>query len=238
MKFSIITVCYNSAKTIRRTFESVLNQNFTDYEYIVVDGASKDNTLDIIKEYEPKFNGRMRYVSEPDKGIYDAMNKGIRMAQGEIIGIINSDDYYETDALYNLLPYLNTPADVYYGMMRCVDEKSEIHVCRHHHSQLHRQGLAHPACFVRKDTYLKFGDFNLEYPVAADYELMLRFWLNKAVFCPVEKILTVFFVGGISSTVTLNEFRKIQLRYGLISQKQYIKYWLYEKIRKCFLKWR
>ena len=98
MFLSIITVCYNSAGTIRQTFESVLQQDFNDYEYIVVDGASTDGTLGIIQEYLPKFNGKMRYVSEKDNGIYDAMNKGIRMAQGEVIGLVNSDDFYEKNA--------------------------------------------------------------------------------------------------------------------------------------------
>ena len=99
MKFSIITVCYNSEKTIRRTFESVLSQSFTDYEYIVVDGNSKDSTVEIIKEYEPKFNGRMHWISEPDNGIYDAMNKGIRMAKGDFINMMNSDDQIAPNAL-------------------------------------------------------------------------------------------------------------------------------------------
>ena len=82
MKISIITVTYNSARTVRDTMESVLRQSYADFEYIVVDGASKDNTVDIIREYEPRFEGRMRWISEPDKGIYDAMNKGIAMATG------------------------------------------------------------------------------------------------------------------------------------------------------------
>ena len=102
MKFSIITVCFNSEKTIERTIRSVLNQTFSDYEYIIVDGASKDDTMKIVKSYEDKFDGRLHYISEPDKGIYDAMNKGIRLAQGEIIGIVNSDDWLEDDSLMNV----------------------------------------------------------------------------------------------------------------------------------------
>ena len=100
MKISIITPCLNSAKTIRQTIESVLNQTYQDIEYIIVDGASTDGTLEIIQEYEDQFQGRMQYVSEPDNGIYDAMNKGIRMSHGNVIGIINSDDFYEEDAVY------------------------------------------------------------------------------------------------------------------------------------------
>ena len=98
-QFSIITICYNSSATIERTIKSVLAQTFTDYEYIIVDGGSKDSTLDIVKKYEPLFDGRMKWKSEPDKGIYDAMNKGISRSSGTIIGIVNSDDWLEADAL-------------------------------------------------------------------------------------------------------------------------------------------
>ncbi|MBO7460829.1 MAG: glycosyltransferase, partial [Bacteroidales bacterium] len=91
MIISLITATYNSAETVRDTLQSVLNQTFKDIDYIIIDGNSKDNTMDIVKEFEPKFEGRLRWVSEKDKGIYDAMNKGVRMAQGEIVGILNSD---------------------------------------------------------------------------------------------------------------------------------------------------
>ena len=100
MKLSIITVTYNSEKTLRDTIESVLSQTYTDYEYIIVDGASKDNTINIVKEYEPKFEGRMRWISEPDKGIYDAMNKGIKMSTGDVVSIINSDDFYHRKDIF------------------------------------------------------------------------------------------------------------------------------------------
>ena len=237
MKFSIITVCFNSGKTIRKTIESVLDQTVTDYEYIVVDGASTDDTFEIIKEYEPKFNGRMRYVSEPDKGIYDAMNKGIRMAQGEIIGIINSDDYYETDALEKLLPYLENPADVYYGMLRLMDEHREVSVIRHHHNYLTRQTLMHPACFVRKKSYEKYGLFDLQYKIAADYELMLRFLKKQAVFIPVDAVLSNFSAGGISDTSPLYEMYELLWRYGTISRKTYYLRLLTEFVRKRILRW-
>ena len=93
MKISVITVTFNSAKTVRDTIESVLKQQYKDYEYLVIDGGSKDETVEIIKEYEPKFGGKMRWVSERDKGMYDGINKGIRMATGDVVGIINSDDF-------------------------------------------------------------------------------------------------------------------------------------------------
>ena len=97
MKITIITSAYNSVATLRETMESVLRQGYTDYEYIVVDGSSKDGTVDLIREYEPRFEGRMRWISEPDRGIYDAMNKGVAMATGDVVGLLNSDDFYASD---------------------------------------------------------------------------------------------------------------------------------------------
>ena len=233
MKFSVITVCFNSEKTIRRTFESVLKQSFNDYEYIVVDGASKDGTLDVIKEYEPKFEGRMRWISEPDKGLYDAMNKGIRMAQGEIIGIVNSDDWYETDALEKVALKSFTKADVYYGMVRNVDaNEQEIGIIRNHHNFVESCGLHHPGCFATREIYDKYGSYSMQYRVFADYEWMLRLFRAGAVFCPVDDILTNFTLGGISSQTPGYEMFAIRYQYGITS-----KFWYYlEVMVEFFLK--
>ena len=124
---SIITVCYNSEKTIYQTMDSVLKQTYSNIEYIIIDGASTDGTLAIIKEFGQRFGARMRYVSEPDHGIYDAMNKGISMAGGDIIGIINSDDYYEPDAVEKVIgAYSRGDCAVFYGEMRTwTDEKAK-----------------------------------------------------------------------------------------------------------------
>lgn len=103
MKVSVITVTWNSGATLRDTLESVLRQTYLDIEHIIVDGGSTDNTMELVREYEPRYHGRLRYVSEPDKGIYDAMNKGIRMATGDIIGILNSDDFYTSSDIVEIL---------------------------------------------------------------------------------------------------------------------------------------
>jgi len=97
MKISIVTATYNSGESLRDTLESVLSQTYDDYEHIIVDGGSTDNTLDILREYEPRYNGRLKWHSEPDRGIYDAMNKGIARATGELVGLLNSDDFYTSD---------------------------------------------------------------------------------------------------------------------------------------------
>ena len=124
MKISLITATYNSAETLRDTMQSVLNQTFKDVDYIIVDGGSKDGTMDIVKEFEPKFEGRLRWVSEPDKGIYDAMNKGVKMAQGDIVGILNSDDFFASDDVLekvNAAFTENLAIDGVYADVRYVD---------------------------------------------------------------------------------------------------------------------
>ncbi|MBQ3772724.1 MAG: glycosyltransferase, partial [Bacteroidaceae bacterium] len=115
MRISLITSTYNSVSTLKSTFDSVLSQTYSDVEYLVVDGGSKDGTLELIKEYEPKFGGRMKWLSEPDKGLYDALNKGIRMATGDVVGILNSDDFFTTnDVLETVATELNG-VDAIYG---------------------------------------------------------------------------------------------------------------------------
>lgn len=125
LKISIITATYNSGKTVGDTLKSVLAQTYHDYELLVVDGASKDNTLEVVKKMEPLFEGRMRYISEPDKGIYDAMNKGIRMATGDVIGILNSDDFYTSDDALACIAWTleNEKVDAVYGDIHYVDDE-------------------------------------------------------------------------------------------------------------------
>ena len=188
-KISLVTVTYNSAATLRDTIESVLNQDYPNLEYIVVDGKSTDNTLDIIKEYEPKFEGCMRWISEPDKGLYDAMNKGIRMATGDIVGILNSDDFYHrTDTIAQVAEAFENPAiEVVYGDLAYVSSINTQKITRYYSSQSFkpwkfRFGFmpAHPTFFTLKTNFDKFGYYKPEYKVAADFELLLRFLkINK-----------------------------------------------------------
>ena len=189
MKISIITVSYNSATTIRDTIESVLSQTYSDIEYLIVDGNSKDNTVDIIKEYEPKFAGRMHWISEPDSGLYDAMNKGNRMATGDVVGIINSDDFYHRNDIIERIANTfiqNKAIQATFGDVRFVNPSNLYKTVRYYRAKnfspkRFRFGFMppHPTFFTYKENFEKYGYYKTDYKIAADYELLIRF-LYKA----------------------------------------------------------
>lgn len=181
-KISIVTVTYNSSSTIRDTIESVLAQTYKGIEYIVVDGLSQDNTMEIIREYEPRFNGRMRYVSEKDSGLYDAMNKGFKMATGDVVGLINSDDLLaEATAIEKVMNCFenNQDVDAVYADLYYVAQYDTSKIVRYWKSGKQRPFKygwhpAHPTFYVKKEIYQRYDIFNLKYKLAADFELMLR----------------------------------------------------------------
>lgn len=184
MKISIITVTFNSGKTLHDTIQSVLSQSYSDIEYILIDGSSKDNTVDIIKEYESQFCGRMKWISEKDKGLYDAMNKGIRMATGDIVGIINSDDFYhQTDIISKVAEAFQYEAvEAIYGDVRFVNPDNPDKTVRYYSSKnfspkLFRYGFmpAHPTFFTYRKYFEEFEYYKTDYKIAADYELLIRF---------------------------------------------------------------
>jgi glycosyltransferase involved in cell wall biosynthesis len=183
MKISIITVCFNSEKYITSAMESVLNQTYTDIEYIIIDGGSKDNTLNIIKQFEPKFNGRMKWISEIDNGLYDAMNKGIQMSTGDVIGLINSDDLFcDNLAIEKIMTIFNNDeqldsiyADLYYVAQNDTDKIVRRWVTGKQRPFKNGWHPAHPTFYIKKGVYEKFGFFNLDFKLAADFEIMLRF---------------------------------------------------------------
>lgn len=184
MKISLVTVTFNSAQTLRYTIQSVLFQSYSDIEYIIVDGRSKDDTLDLIKEYEPQFNGRMCWISEKDNGIYDAMNKGIRMATGDIVGIINSDDFYHRrDTIMKVAEaFKNSDIRAVYGDVRFVNPQNLDKTVRYYSSkrftpEMFRFGFmpAHPTFFTYRKYFEEFGYYKTDYKIAADYELLIRF---------------------------------------------------------------
>lgn len=183
MKFSLVTVTYNSHSTLRDTIQSVLLQSYLNIEYIIVDGLSKDNTIDIIKEYEPMFQGRLKWISEQDSGLYDAMNKGFQMATGDVIGIINSDDLLaESTAIEKIMKCFEEypETDAVYANLYYVSKNDTSKIVRHWISGKQRSFKygwhpAHPTFYVRKEIYRQFGLFDLKFKFAADFELMLRF---------------------------------------------------------------
>jgi len=214
MKISIITVCYNSAKTIRDTFESVLNQTYSDIDYVVVDGNSSDETVSIIKEYEQKLNGKMRWISEPDKGLYDAMNKGIKMAIGDIIGILNSDDYYASDdVLKQVVDTISSKnVDSCYGNLVYIKKNKPYRYWRSGPKKSFISGWMppHPAFFVKKVIYEKYNMYRLDCGVNADYELMLRFLeKEKITTFWINELLVIMRVGGASNSSISSRIRSL-----------------------------
>lgn len=220
--FTIITVCYNSEKTIAKTLESVLNQTFQDFEYLIVDGCSTDGTLDIIKKYEPTFNGKLKCISEPDRGIYDAMNKGIKLAKGKLIGMINSDDWYELSCFEKVIEnYSVDKMKVYYGLMRYYKNGEFYKVLSYNHSHLHLGMLNHPTCFVDARIYYAIGTFDLKYKLAADYDFMFRCCNAGIGFVHIESILANMAMEGASDKFTIlsrRETFEILYRYKKISR--------------------
>lgn len=197
-KVSIITPCLNSATTIEQTIKSVLHQTYPNIEYIIVDGKSTDNTVGIIRKYLPEFGGRMRYISEKDFGIYSAMNKGIKMSAGTLIGIINSDDYYEDDAVENIVRHMTDDKyQVVYGYCRLIKNNSITGILKNRHEALVQRMIPHPTCFVTRQVYRDFGLFLTAFKIAGDYELMFRLYHSgKVAFIQVKEVIANFRVGG------------------------------------------
>jgi glycosyltransferase involved in cell wall biosynthesis len=184
MKISIITVCYNSELTVRSAIESVLAQTYPDIEYIVIDGQSTDKTIEIIRSYEADFADRLRWISEPDKGMYDAMNKGVRMSTGDFVAILNADDFYNyPGSVETMVNYLReTGADMCCSDVRFVYPDDLKKTVRYYSSAKFKPSLfrfgfmpAHPSCFIRRKLFDEIGCYKIDYQIAADYELLIRF---------------------------------------------------------------
>ncbi len=214
MKITIITVAYNAEEFIEKCIHSVLAQTHFDTEYILVDGKSQDNTVAIAKRYE---NPGFKIVSEKDKGIYDAMNKGIALATGDIIGILNADDFFAHE---NVLAGINkaftdNDAEVVYGDLWYVDRYNTGKTIRKWKSQNYRFGMfqwgwmpAHPTFYAKKELFEKYGNYNLEFGSAGDYELMLRFLHKrsaKAVYLP--EVIVKMRTGGVSNSSWANRIK-------------------------------
>jgi len=206
MKVSLLTVSYNSSATIKDTINSVLMQDYRDVEYIIVDGNSGDNTVEIIKSFGNEIS---KWISEPDKGIYDAMNKAIKMATGEVVGILNSDDFYSsTDIVSQVAAAFNDPTiDAVFGDLVFVDPNNLKKVVRKYssakwHPEKFAKGFmpAHPTFFVRRKYYEEIGLFKTDYKIAADYELLIRFlYVHKLKYKYLSINMVTMRKGGVSS---------------------------------------
>lgn len=237
---SIITVCYNSEKTIAKTIESVLNQTCSNLEYLIIDGLSTDGTLDIIQRYEPKFKGRLKWISEKDAGIYDAMNKGINFVKGQIVGIINSDDWYELNTVELVVNSYRTYGEgVHYGILRIMENGVEVMLKVVNYRFLYREDVGHAAYFVASNIYRTYGIFKTDYRFASDFELMMRYIQNNVPFIQINNILATFNREGLSTQHNLEtweEYLRIRYKFGYLTKNELflriVKYKLLRTVRK------
>jgi len=205
MKISIITVCYNSHATIEKTILSVAEQTYKNIEYIIVDGNSKDTTLDLIKKHERTVT---KWISEPDKGLYDAMNKGIKLATGDLIGILNSDDTFNTNKVIEEVVNFHTKNNIDASVGNIVQHTETGKIIRLYSSKYWDPDKLkigymppHPSIFLKKDLFSKFGNYNLDFKIGADYELITRFFLKNNINWKYSGITTTdMLVGGLSSS--------------------------------------
>ncbi|GEO09909.1 glycosyltransferase family 2 protein [Segetibacter aerophilus] len=204
MKVSIITVCYNSVNSIKGTIESVLNQTYGDIEYIIIDGGSLDGTLEVINQYKDQIS---LIISEADAGIYDAMNKGIVNATGEIVGILNSDDiYFSNNVIENLVNTFKTLAvDAVYGnvilsKLDNLDNHVRKWVAGKRKTFIWGWHPPHPSLFIKRDCYRMLGLYKTEYQISADFELMLRFFeVHKITSAYLDEVIVNMRMGGAST---------------------------------------
>jgi glycosyltransferase involved in cell wall biosynthesis len=194
---TIVTVVFNSEQFLEETIQSVINQTYDNVEYIIIDGGSTDGTLEIIRKYE---NAIDYWVSEKDKGISDAFNKGIGLSQGDMIGIINADDWYESNTIQkNAIAFNEFKPDVICGKLQCWKDSEKGYIFSSNPSLLYKEmTINHPTVFVKKMIYKRFGLFKVNYKYAMDYELMLRFKMNGAKFLYLEHVLANMRLEGVS----------------------------------------
>lgn len=215
IKFSIITVCYNSADTIKDTIKSVISQNYYDFEYIVVDGASSDGTIEIIQEYRDRIH---KFISEKDNGIYDAINKGINLAEGDVICLLNSDDIYadnnvlslmaeefdkhKTDTLYAFIDYTSKDRNKIIRKWR----NKEFDEKMFHNGQF----PPHPTFMIKKEIFNKFGLYRTDLTLSSDFEMMLRLLIKENVSTKlVPNVIVKMLIGGSSSISITNIIKSI-----------------------------
>jgi glycosyltransferase involved in cell wall biosynthesis len=236
-RITVITACLNAARTIEQAVRSVLDQEYPNLEYIIIDGGSTDGTLDIIDKYRGCLS---IVVSEPDNGIYDAFNKGIRRATGDLIGILNADDFYAPWTLSAVSRvYAEHPAhDVYFGKVILINIKKKRWIlCPLGEPQnltyrMDEMSPSHPAIFVPKKTYDKYGVYDVRYRITGDWDYFLGLFLKGASFCPIDEALTAFRASGISSHISDRHLLENQWVYS----KYFNKFEAFKRNTKMYLK--
>lgn len=230
---TVITVSYNSEKTIRETIESVLRQGYGNMEYMIVDGASSDRTVEIAEGYKEAFQRKrykFRIISEPDEGIYDAMNKGINMAEGGIIGLLNSDDWYEDDTVQKVVDeYRKHHFDILFGSVNIVSQHGKrIKTARNRKFKTSRD-FCHPAMFATKDIYQKEGAYDAQLVFYADFDFWLRNCCDGSLIRYIPGILSNYRLGGVSNRKRLPLVnRRCCERYKIYRKNGYSKLYLLE----------
>ena len=231
---SIITVTYNAQDFLEQTMQSVFSQTYPDIEYLVIDGGSTDNTTDIIKKHDSKL---AFWISEKDDGIYDAMNKGIRIAKGNIIGIINASDYYEPTAVQTVVDaYVkNKDVDIFHGNINMLNADGSFFKLKKPNTNLNDlvngTSLYHPTFFVTKDTYINYGLYDTCFKIAADFDFTLRCYLNGVKFYHLDQIISNFRKGGVSTQHEVKsqvESREVLIKNGYSE----------ETVRPVFRQWK
>ncbi|MBR1799991.1 MAG: glycosyltransferase [Bacteroidaceae bacterium] len=210
LRISIITVAYNSAATLEDTILSVLSQTYPDIEYIVVDGGSTDGTAALLRRYESRFQGRLLWVSEKDNGIYDAMNKGFRMATGDVVGILNSDDYFTApDVIARMAEaFADEAVDAVYGDIHFIRDGEPERCVRYYSSRRFSPGWlrfgfmpAHPSFYARRAVFERAGLYKTDYKIGSDYEMMVRLFCVhriRARYLPMDFV--TMRMGGLSTS--------------------------------------
>ena len=242
---SVITVCFNSEKTIKKTIDSVLKQTLKNFEYILVDGKSTDNTLQIIKSYENEFYERnipYKIISEKDNGIYDAINKGISLCNGKLVGILNSDDWYQKDTLETIYEkYSKDEADVYHANLNIYSSHNKFIIEKTPNTSkaiYRKMPFFHPTCFIKKEVYNTIGNYSLKYKICSDYDFIIKLIKSNYKIVYINKALVNFRLGGASTTSidnALQEAHKVRVDNSINPFQSKMFYYLEKFI--CFIKY-